>query len=206
MQTTPLLATLLSVTLALAACGRDDAPAGPPPATTASTTTARVTDLVDRALDHARAEIRTRNITLDARHGPGAPPDAEITPAGDFLVAGKAVPVDAGQRALLLDYRHQIEDIATAGMAIGKEGAALGIGAAADALTGAFSGRSEEEIRQKVEGRTAGIKESAATLCTRLPALRATQQKLASTLPAFKPYATMTERDVADCKAHVSTR
>ena len=41
-------------------------------------------------------------------------PRAEITPDGDFLIDGKAQPVDAGQRRQLLTYRGQVVGIALA--------------------------------------------------------------------------------------------
>ncbi len=44
------------------------------------------------------------------------------------------------------------------------------------------------------------IKAQARKLCDRLPAMHATQQQLAAALPEFRPYATMTEEDIADCR------
>jgi hypothetical protein len=36
-------------------------------------------------------------------------------------------------------------------------------------------------------------------LCKRMPGLLTSQQKLAAALPAFRPYATMTQEDIDDC-------
>jgi len=71
--------------------------------------------------------------------------------------------------------------------------------AASEAIAGAFSGKPEQEIRRHIEAKTSGIREAAAKLCDRLPAMMATQQKLATDVPAFKPYATMTQQDIVDC-------
>jgi hypothetical protein len=37
-------------------------------------------------------------------------------------------------------------------------------------------------------------------ICTQLPAMLATQQRLAASLPAFKPFANMTQEDIDDCR------
>jgi hypothetical protein len=40
-------------------------------------------------------------------------------------------------------------------------------------------------------------------ICRQLPAMRDTQQQLAASLPAFKPYATLDQADIDDCmKGH----
>ncbi|MER3546070.1 MAG: hypothetical protein C4338_00150 [Rhodanobacteraceae bacterium] len=65
-------------------------------------------------------------------------------------------------------------------------------------------------MHRELEAQAAGIKQSAAKLCAKLPSLRDTQQKLAASLPAFAPYATMTQADIDDClrnaqRGHAST-
>src|SRR5687767_12857701 len=52
-------------------------------------------------------------------------PKAEITAAGDFSIDGKPVQVTDVQRALLVTYYRELNGIGAAGMATGKEGAAL---------------------------------------------------------------------------------
>jgi hypothetical protein len=68
------------------------------------------------------------------------------------------------------------------------------------ALTAMFSGESEQQVRQQVEAQTSGIRQAALKICDRLPPLMAEQQKLAADVPAFKPYATMTQKDIDDCR------
>ncbi len=200
MQQSLIMAGMLAATLALTACNADRTPADQPSAAGSSASASAIDNVVDRAMDHAGAEMRTRNISISGHKGASGLARAQITPQGDLLIEGKAVTITADQRALLLDYRARVEDIATQGMAIGKEGAALGMHAAAEALKGAFSGQSEAQIQQHVEAQTAGIKQSALALCERLPGLLAAQQKLAAALPAFAPYATMTENDITNCR------
>ena len=53
------------------------------------------------------------------------------------------------------------------------------------------------EARMEAEGKK--IEAEALKLCHRLPALLASQQTLSASIPAFKPYATMTQSDIDDC-------
>ena len=191
-----LIALLGSLTI-LPSCG-----AKPTPDSTANPTAKQeeksvITKAVTEAITEARQEIHEGNITISERE-PNLP-KAEITPKGDLLIAGKAVAINADQRALLMEYRAHVIGIAESGMEIGVQGADLATKAMGEAFKGIFSGKSEEEIEKSVEAEAAKIKLSAAKLCGRLPAMMAAQQQLAAALPEFKPYATMTQDDVDDC-------
>jgi len=169
--------------------------------------------VVNKEIRKAREKLATENISIkngvrfngkggvniDTNDRDDNRPDAEITPKGDLLIEGKAVAINAQQRALLLEHRAQIIGIAESGMDIGVQGADLAAKAMGEAFKGIFSGKSEQEIEQSVEAEAAGIKQAAAKLCERLPGLLASQQKLAATLPEFEPYATMTREDIDDC-------
>ncbi len=100
---------------------------------------------------------------------------------------------------MLVDYRRQIVGIAEAGMDIGEHGATLGTQAAKEAIWGALTGKSDKEIEDRIKPQTEQIKAAAAKLCLRLPDMLASQQKLAAAMPEFRPYATMTQKDVDDC-------
>ncbi|HJP97325.1 MAG TPA: hypothetical protein VJ862_02070 [Rhodanobacteraceae bacterium] len=153
---------------------------------------------IDRAMDKASVELATKNITVSNDHDNA--PKAEITPQGDFLVAGQPVSLTPAQRREMLAYRQQLIEIARQGIAIGKQGATLGIHAASAAIAAAFSGESEQQVRQRVESQTSGIRTAAAKICDRLPALRASQQQLASDVRAFKPYADVTPAKIDECR------
>ncbi|MFD0738060.1 hypothetical protein ACFQZQ_01985 [Lysobacter koreensis] len=216
MKTAPRLACLVLAS-ALAACSAD-APTATQPAAQPATDAPRTAlgRTVERALVEARQELATENISVSGdlhirtgRHGKherrparevdGMPlPDAEISPAGDLLVAGKPVPVDARQRALLLQYRGQLIDVIEVGMSLGVKGADLGMQAAGEAIKGIFSGDTDN-IEQRIEAQAHKIEAEALQLCGRLPAMLATQNELATALPAFAPYATMTQQDIEDC-------
>lgn len=185
----------------LAACS-----AGQPPssstatAASASSSNSLIAGAIDHALDKASTELATRNITI-SNHD--YEPKAEITPQGDFLIAGKPVSLTPAQRNEMLAYREQVVAIGREGIAIGRQGATLGVDAASEAIAGAFSGQSEQQIRQRVEAKASGIRQAAAKICNRLPGLMVSQQKLATDVPAFKPYADLTPARIADCHNHV---
>ena len=54
-------------------------------------------------------------------------------------------------------------------------------------------------MERRVEAEAEKIKQEARVICTQLPAMLETQQALAASLPAFKPYATMTQADIDEC-------
>lgn len=163
---------------------------------------------VERAVVEARQELRSKNISIgdgvrvnvNGREfkRDGNLPKAEITPQGDLLVDGGQVAVDAAQRKLLLDYRNHIIVVAEAGMAIGIKGADLAGKAISETIGGLISGNTDA-IGKKIEAEAGDIEADAKRLCAQLPPMLATQRQLAASLPAFKPYATMTEADIADC-------
>lgn len=200
------LLAIAITSFALAACN-----ASPPPA--AKDATARtdgpqtaVGRQVERAMAEARRELATENISLNNGFAIGSQsrkdrsnlPKAEITPTGDLLIEGKAVAIDPAQRALLLQYRGEIIAVAEAGMAIGVKGADLGMQAAGAAIAGIFSGNADQ-VGQKVEAQASKIEAEALKLCEGLAPLLATQTRLAAALPAFVPYARLTQADVDDC-------
>ena len=216
MKSLTLNALALALLLPLAACGQSDH-AESQPASSATTAqagdkapTSWVARRVDNAMQKARQELATRNIDVDTVHIGNTlrlgrtTSKAQITPQGELLIDGKPVAATPEQRQLLLDYRQQIIGIAEAGMKIGTQGADLGMHAASAALSGAFSGKSDAEIEAAIKPQTDRIQAADLELCKRLPDLRAAQQQLAAAMPAFQPYATMTEEDVQDCSQNIA--
>ena len=205
---------IASTAVMLAACGSGNAPASQTSASaSASSTSSLIAGVIDHALDRADTKLRTENITISGNDGivvlsdtdsddnhTSRLPKAQITPQGDLLISDKPVAITPAQREMLLDYRQQLIEIGAQGIAIGKQGAALGMNAASEAIAGAFSGKPEQEIRQRVEAKASGIREAAAKLCDRMPTLMEAQQKLAAALPAFKPYAELTPAKIDQCR------
>lgn len=210
------LSFALLLSTPLLACSQPPAPPAPPaPPTPPSAANASpkgfIGQQVDKALAQARKELREGNISLNGdmninvngkqiEHHNSRLPKAEITPQGDLLIVGKATPLDASQRQQLLAYRGQIIGIAEAGMAIGSQGADIA-GTALQGVAGAIFGgeKGQKDFEAKMEAEGKKIEAQAVLLCKQLPPLLSSQQALASSLPAFKPYATMTQEDINDC-------
>jgi hypothetical protein len=200
--------------MSLAGCSQPPAPPAPPAAPAppvASANDSFIGRHVGGAIEQARKELATQNISIsdgmninvngrEWKTGDGTLPKAEITPQGDLLIEGKAVAITPSQRTELLAYRGQVLGIAEAGMAIGAQGANIAGHAISGAVGAIFGGKDgEKEFEKKIEAEAAKIEAEAMKLCTRLPALMAGQQTLAASLPEFKPYARMTLEDIEDC-------
>jgi hypothetical protein len=184
-----MLAFAIAACTALSACGGDDPASGAQQADTA----------IGRAVASATADAREKlaKENMDIGSVPGLP-KAEISPQGDLLIDGKAVPLDDAQRKLVLDYRNRLSEVALAGIAVGVEGADLPGKAINETISGLLSGK-PEEIEKKMEAEAKKIEASAMKLCEAMPGLLDAQNKLAEALPAFKPYARMDQTDVDDC-------
>ncbi len=205
----------LALMLPLAACGQSGQTDSTPPAANSAPqaaasvgekTSSVISANIRKAMAKAKRELATKNIDVNSVHIGGGRhedkdtrPKAEITPQGDLLIAGRKVAATPAQQTLLIDYRKQIIGIAEAGIDIGNQGAVLGINAAREALWGAFSGKNEKDIEAAIKPQTDKIQAAAAKLCLRLPDLLSAQQKLAAAMPAFRPYATMQQKDIDDC-------
>lgn len=199
-RTTALIALLASA-IVLPACSAERNDAGKAPATAedGGVIGSAISSAITEAVTEAREEIRSGNISISGDDKGIDRPKAEITPKGDLLIEGKAVALDDAQRALLLDYRGHIAGVAESGMEIGMQGADLAQKAVGEAFKGILTGKSEQDIEKSVEAEAAKIKEAAAKLCGKLPAMMASQQKAAAAIPEFRPYATMTQDDIDDC-------
>lgn len=201
---------LLATLPVLAACQREaPAPAAqgtagdPAPQTALGRTVAK-------AMDEARKELREGNLSLNGDydvqvngkrivHKTSDLPSAEITPDGQLLVSGQAVPMDDASRAMARDYRTAMIAIAEAGMDMGVQGADLGIKVAADAIGSVLRGDTED-MEKRVEAEARKFEASAMQLCDQLPALLSAQQSLAAAVPDFAPYAKVDAGDIDDCR------
>ena len=138
MNTTVRILTTMLLAAMLSACGQDEAaPAAADPKTQPDTMIGKA---VDKAIEEAKQGLAKENIGLTSADGK----KAEITPSGDLLIDGKAVAIDDKQRALLLEYRKRIHEIAQAGMALGTQGADLAGKAVGQAFASIFSGKGEQ--------------------------------------------------------------
>ncbi|WP_146909312.1 DUF2884 family protein [Arenimonas daejeonensis] len=189
-----LSASFLAAAFLLSACSRDSDPQ--------AEARGGIDGLADKVAAEVRAELATENIGLDRGHKDL--PKAEITPTGDLIIDGKTVLMDEKQRALALEYRKRLSDVAEAGARVGLEGAELATKAMKEAAVAVFSG-DQTSMDERMKKEAEGIRASAAALCDQLPALRQAEQDLAAAVPEFAPYADMDEDDINDCHAEINT-
>lgn len=215
---TTFLALAIAAVAVLAGCNRPStdqaATAADEAAAKAGESRGFIAGAIDKGIAQARKELHEGNLVVGGEHridvavggwkfksdadAKDLRPRAEITPQGDLLVEGKPVAVTPEQRTLLLAYRDEVIKVADTGLAIGSKGADLAGKAVGEAI-GAIFGGDTKAMEQRVEAEADKLKQEAKVICTQLPALLATQQQLAASLPAFQPYATMTQEDVDDC-------
>lgn len=162
----------------------------------------------------ARAELGRENLSLGdslsfgkrsrADRADRNLPPAQITPAGDLLIDGKAVQITARQRQMVLDYRGKVLDLANAGIDAGEKAAMAALEATdvslfsliVGGLTGSLERRVEKTVKQHIEPMVAQI-------CRRLPDVLASQQALAASVPQFRPYADLEQEDVDGCASEL---
>ncbi len=218
-KTTLTTTLLLALTIPmLGACNQPstapaaDASATPDATAATAAPTSALGKAVAKEMQQARKELETNNLGLNggvhiSKNGKGVwggdkndgLPKAEITPKGDLLIEGNAVAIDSSQRGMLLDYRHDVIDVAEAGMDIGTQASELASKAVSEGLASIFDSDSKKGFEQRMEAEGKKIEVSARKLCERLPAMLDSQDKLAASLPAFRPYARMTQEDIDNC-------
>jgi len=113
---------------------------------------------------------------------------AEIAPSGDLRIDGKLIAVPLKDRLLLARYNQSMQTIVSRGIALGVEGAGLGVQALTAALVGIVTGE-KDAAKRTVEPRAAKMKENARALCMEARTLKLVQDEIANDVPAFRPYA-----------------
>lgn len=147
-------------------------------------------------LSHGSIHLGNGDVTVRADNTP----DAVITANGDLRIDQRDVAVDAAQREQLKSYYGNATMILTDGIATGKAGAAVGEEAAKSVLTRLASGN-PDKIQQDIDAKVKPLKEAALKICSDLGNVKNSQDQLAATLPAFKPYGSViSSSDVDDCK------
>ena len=179
------LALSAALILPLAGCAEQQADLG-----------ARIQQQVRGEMAKAADKLASEPFTLNA----DGLPAASISVDGVLSIDGQPLPLTPQQQALAVQYRQQIQAIASEGMQIGLQGAELGVGAAASALGGVLSGKDAGQIEAEVQDKAAGLKQAAAQLCERLPALMQAGQALAAAVPQFAPYASVSDKSIEDCR------
>jgi hypothetical protein len=156
-----------------------------------------IREQIDSSIAEARAELHRDPLALQAE----SRPDAAITPAGEFTIAGEPVATDAGQQQALLDYRTAMIAYADAALEVtAEEAGPLATRATTWALIGLFTG-SDEWADRRITADSARLEDRVRQLCPQLLRAWSAETELASVLPEFRPYAGLEQRDVSDCQA-----
>lgn len=131
-------------------------------------------------------------------------PKAEITPQGDFLIDGAAVEVDAAQRRQLQAYREQVIAVARAGIDIGEIAALAAVDSVdrglGSLIVGSMTGSVQRQVQKTV---MQSVGPGVEKICAAMPALHASQQQLAASVPEFGPYARIEASDGERCVREV---
>jgi hypothetical protein len=122
---------------------------------------------------------------------------AEIAPSGDLRIDGRLVTVPLKDRLLLARYNQSMHAIVSRGVALGVQGASLGMQALTAALVGIATG-DEDAAKRTVEPRAKKMKANARALCLEARTLRMVQNEIAADVPEFRPYA-LIDGDGSDC-------
>jgi hypothetical protein len=128
---------------------------------------------------------------------------ARIAANGDLTIDGKDVPVDAEQRAELVAYHGAARQLRSNALATGRAGAQLAKDVVADVLSGIAQGDTSE-IKRNAELKAQNVKRAAGRICDDLGTMRAAQDRLAGSLDAFKPFATIDAATLDDCRVETA--
>ena len=123
---------------------------------------------------------------------------AHVGSDGSLRIGEKTVDASSETTAALRQYYADAVAVEDHGVAIGVAGAKFGVATAKDVIHGLFTGTAEEAGKRADEGAKALVAKVKA-LCDRVDSMYKAQQAAAAGLPAFKPYAVISQHQVDDC-------
>ena len=124
--------------------------------------------------------------------------EARISPQGRLTIRDADVSVTEGQRAQLVSYYNAASGVYEHAASTGMAGAQVGVTAATSVASGLAKG-DMSDVKAKIEAQAGEVKRQALKICDNLAEVRAAQDALSGQIPAFKPYAVVSERETADC-------
>lgn len=125
--------------------------------------------------------------------------DAVMSASGELTIDGKTVALNQAQRELVTRYFAGAHSLRDDGFATGMAGASTALTAISSVVTGLASGE-PDKIGQDVEAKTAKVEAQVEKVCRDLHDLALTQDALAAALPEFKPYVTIENSEVDECR------
>jgi len=127
---------------------------------------------------------------------------AWIEADGSLAIEGQPVALDAPQRALTVRYFTQAHAIRDEGVAIGKSGAAMAGKSVRSVVRGLTRGN-PDGIGPEIEAEARELEAHAMRLCARIGTLHSVQDELAQAVPAFAPFATISNTQTQACTRDV---
>jgi hypothetical protein len=125
--------------------------------------------------------------------------DAVVAADGTLAIDGRAVAVTAPQQESLKRYYAGVTALHRDAVATGKAGMRTAGKAIGSVVSGLVNGDTDK-IGDKVEAEAAKVEAAAMTVCRDVSAIQAEQIFLTGQLEAFRPYAVIDARSVADCE------
>jgi hypothetical protein len=126
-------------------------------------------------------------------------PDAVVSANGELTIDGKVVVLDQAQKVLVTRYFAGARSLRDDGIATGMAGASTALTAISSVVSGLANGE-PDKIGADVEAKAAKVEASAEKVCVDLRELATTQNALAASLPEFKPYALIDEKEIDECR------
>lgn len=130
-------------------------------------------------------------------HGTGGT-EAFLDAAGRLVIDGRDVAVDATQRQLLQQYYQGARAVREHGMATGKAGAVVAVQSLKNAAT-QMTGGDSKQAEAKLDAATQRISQEASRICLDIRQIRTAQDRLATSLAAFKPFAAIIDGEGDHC-------
>jgi hypothetical protein len=139
--------------------------------------------------------LNSRQLAVHRHNGP----DAIVSATGELSIDGKTMDLNQAQKQLATRYFAGARTLRDDGFATGIAGASTALTAISSVVTGLASGE-PDKIGQAVEAKAAKVEAQAEKVCRDLSELAATQDALAASVPEFKPYALISDKEVGDCR------
>lgn len=125
--------------------------------------------------------------------------EARITPAGDLSIRDQRVAVSGDQRRLLRQYSQGIVEIEQKGMEIGRQAVAMVGGMVGTLVSDLLSDDGDKKLDADMNRKAEPLDQAATEICNDVKAQKILQDKIATEIPAFKPYAVIHKDTDEDC-------
>ncbi|HET7922221.1 MAG TPA: DUF2884 family protein [Gammaproteobacteria bacterium] len=162
----------------------------------------RIVIIGDHVGDSTGIHLEHDEVVIDGDTGQRA----RITSDGELFIDGKAVAVDAGQRAQLREYAKTTHDIETRAVRLGLDAAGFAMDVAGEAFALLAAGGDEDAVERHADARAKQFQQRALPICADVDVLRNIQEHLAATLPAFKPFSVIDDDEADECRDGLSQK